>query len=104
MCAFVITGSSTVVLEAMLAQRPVLLYLPNAIDRDFDVFADAKAVLMARTREELLNHARFLMEEAHRKELVQRASEFLRKNFMLDGKSSERVAALIRRVAERAQN
>ena len=102
MSTFVVTGASTVVLEAMLAKKPVLMYVPNAIDRDFDAFEKAGAILMARTKGELLNHAQFLMEETHRKELVVRASEFLQQNYTLDGKSAERVADLIRRGTRRS--
>ncbi|MDP2665274.1 MAG: hypothetical protein Q8P23_01305, partial [bacterium] len=95
----VISGGSTMVIEAMLMHKPVIMYLPKLLDRDFQVFGDAGAVLIARTKEELFKHAEFLVDRKNREALVKSADDFLRKNFRFDGKSAERVAALIRRVS-----
>lgn len=98
---FVITGNSTVVLEAMLMHRPVLLYLPRLIDEEFKAFEDAGAVVVARTEKELYEQAVSLSNAEYRVALVERADTFLQENFLFNGHSAERVAALIRRVAKK---
>lgn len=95
---FVISGNSALVLEAMLAHKPVIMYLPRKDDRDFQEFENAGAVLTARDQEELFRHTSFLTDQKNRATLVDRADIFLNENFMLDGKSSERIAALLRKV------
>lgn len=95
----VVTGTSTVVLEAMLAHKPVLLYVPNRLDEDFSAFWEAGAVALARTPEELLARLQELMDPAIQAETVKRADDFVQKSFLLDGRSAGRVAALVRRIA-----
>lgn len=98
-CDIVIIGStSTTTVEAMQMGRPVIVYLPRLIDNDFKDYEDAGAVLVARTPEQLRAHLAYVKDARNRKALVARAHTFLRDNFMLDGNSAERVAALIRRV------
>lgn len=96
----VVSGNSTVVLEAMLMHRPVIIYLPRIIDEEFRAFEDAGAVRIARTEEDLHVQVAALNSGQCRAALVARADRFLRENFVLDGKSAERVAALIRRVSQ----
>lgn len=94
-----ITGGSTMALEAMLMHKPVIMYLPKVLDHDFQAFEDAGAVLMARTKEDLFRQVAFLVDRRNREALVRRADNFLLENFTFDGRSAERVAALIRRVS-----
>ncbi len=94
--AFVISSSSTVVLEAMLAHKPVVLYLPRFEERDFDDWATAGAVRIARTKDELERQVRSMQDPAVRAELVSSANKFLQQNFMMDGRAAERVANLLR--------
>ena len=95
---FVISGNSAVVLEALIMRRPVLMYLPQKEDHEFDEYADAGAVLMARTNEELLKYAHYLQDADNRAALVAQADRFLKDNFMMDGRSALRVAALLRTI------
>src|SRR3990167_801318 len=99
LCDVVISGNSTVVLEAMLMHKPVLMYVSRSIDQDFKEFEEAGAVMMARTQEELLSHASALSGADTRQELVHRADRFLKENFILDGNSTQRVSSLIRRIS-----
>ncbi|MDP2652254.1 MAG: CDP-glycerol glycerophosphotransferase family protein [bacterium] len=94
----VISGNSTVVLEAMLMHRSVLMYLPRKIDKEFQAYEDAGAILVARTKEELVEKCAFLVEGGNREALIERADAFLKKNYSFDGHSAEKVSALIRRV------
>ncbi|MSR70979.1 hypothetical protein EXS62_02990 [Candidatus Kaiserbacteria bacterium] len=96
LCDIVVSGNSTVVLEAMLSKKPVLLYLPRAIDHDFDEYTRSGAVLLARTPEELRAHARSLLDPEIRAGVLARAEEFMRNNFSLDGGASARIRKFIR--------
>jgi len=87
-----------VVLEAMLMHKPVLMYVSRSIDHDFKEFEEAGAVMMARTQEALLAHVLALTDAGVRHALVARADDFLKRNFILDGTSAQRVSSLIRRV------
>jgi len=97
----VVAGSSTVALEAMLARKPVVLYVPNPADHDYDEFVAAGAVYQARTREALAAALRDLQDAHERAAQVERAETFLAAQFapLLDARASERVAALLRRAA-----
>ncbi|MFA6279083.1 MAG: CDP-glycerol glycerophosphotransferase family protein [Candidatus Paceibacterota bacterium] len=97
---FVISGNSSVVLEAIIMHKPVLMYVPRTEDRDFDEYEMAGAVLMARTTDELMAHTSFLEDTDNRTALVARADIFLKKNFMMDGHSSERIAMLLHNIDE----
>jgi hypothetical protein len=99
-CDIVISGTSTLVVESLIMQKPVIMYVPHVLDHNFESYVDAGAVLMARTKEELFTHVAFLSDERNRTALVERGGHFLRENFKFDGKASERVAALIRNVAK----
>ena len=99
-CDIVISGTSTLVAESLIMQKPVIMYVPHVLDRNFERYVDAGVVLMARTKEELFTHVAFLSDERNRTALVERGRHFLRENFKFDGKASERVATLIRNVAK----
>lgn len=96
----VISGGSTMILEALILRKPVIAYLPKKLDHDFQAFEDAGAILVARTKEELFKHASHLKVLENREMLVRRADDFLRENFILDGKSPERVREMIRKMAK----
>ncbi|OGC86102.1 hypothetical protein A3D70_01870 [Candidatus Adlerbacteria bacterium RIFCSPHIGHO2_02_FULL_54_18] len=95
LCDFVVSGNSTVVLEAMLMHKPVLLYV-RPIDQDFREFEEAGAVMVARTPQELLQHAEALLDQDARTALVARAESFLQQNFVFNGKASTRIEECIR--------
>ena len=97
----VVSGNSALVLEALMMKKPVIMFLPKKLDHDFQEFEDAGAVLVARTKEELIRHAAHLEDKENREALVKRADGFLRDNFIDDGKSSERVAAMIREITKK---
>jgi hypothetical protein len=99
-CDIVISGTSTMVAESLIMQKPVIMYVPHVLDNNFERYVDAGVVLMARTRGELFKHVAFLNDAKNRTALVERGTQFLRENFKFDGRSSERVAALIRKVAK----
>ena len=98
---FVISGNSTVVLEAMILRKPVLMYVPKIVDKEFQEFEDAGAILMARTEEELQKHTAFLANKDNRDALVKHADDFLRENFKFDGESAGRIAVLIRKITKK---
>jgi glycosyltransferase involved in cell wall biosynthesis len=92
----VISCFSTVALEAMIAQKPVILDGTNAndlmiIESHFLPYEKANAVRIARTGEELVLHASTLIVSKEAQKLTSSAKEFLRKNYCFDGKASERM-------------
>lgn len=96
----VISGCSTLVLEALMMRKPIIC-LPKKLDHDFQELEDAGAILMARTREDLLRHAAYLENAENRELLIKRADVFLRNNFICDGTSSERISAMIREITKK---
>lgn len=100
-CDIVVSSSSTMVLEALLAHKPTVMYVPKLLDHDFDAFVESGAVRMARTKEELLEHLRLLVgNKDARSAQVKAGDAFINGSFMIDGGSAKRVEALIRRVTE----
>lgn len=97
----VASSFSTVVLEAMIAEKPVVLVGIDENDRmlmesHFLPYEQAQALRIARTSEELAQYARAIILDPNEAEtIVRNARNFLKKNFCFDGKSSERVAALL---------
>ncbi len=97
---FVVTGTSTVVLEALLMHKPVVLYVPKLLDSDFKLFWEAGGILMARTKEELAAHVQYLTKSPeHRAAQTKRGDEFVKNSFDFDGHSAERLATFIRRTS-----
>lgn len=97
----VASSFSTVVLETMIAKKPIILV---GIDKNdlmlmeshFLPYEKAHALRIARTKEELIQHARMLASSpAESAILVRNADDFLKKNFCFDGKSAERMAAFL---------
>lgn len=101
MCDIVVSSSSTMVLEALLAHKPTIMYVPKLLDHDFDAFERSGAVRMARTKEELAQHVRELAgsKEARERQL-EAGDTFIEESFKTDGGSAARVAELVRRVTK----
>lgn len=94
----VASSFSTVVLEAMIARKPVVLV---GIDKNdlmlmqshFLPYENAHALQIARTKEELAQYGRTLvLSPTESAILVRNADDFLKRNFHFDGKSAERMA------------
>ena len=100
-CDVVISGTSTMVVEALIMRKPVIMYVPHVLDDNLQSFVDAGAVLIARTKEKLFRHVASLSDQKNREALVKSADNFLQENFKFDGKSAERVAAVIRKVTNK---
>jgi len=94
----VLTGGSTVILEALLMHKPVVVYLPHTLDQDWRRFEEAGAVRIARTHEDLKKHLPALVDAGVRQAQVARADAFVQANFLNDGRAAKRMAALLRRV------
>lgn len=97
----VASSFSTVVLETMIARKPVVLV---GIDKNdlilmeshFLPYEKACALRIARTKEELARYARALTSNSvEATTLVRNADDFLKKNFSFDGKSAERMATFL---------
>lgn len=95
----VLTGGSTVILEALLMHKPVVVYLPHTLDQDWHYFEEAGAVRIARTYEDLKKHLAALVDAGVRQAQVARADAFVQAQFLNDGQAAKRMAALLRRVA-----
>lgn len=96
--SIVASSFSTVILETMIAKKPLILVGLDANDRmliesHFLPYERAQALRIARTKEELTQYVYTIItnpEEA--KLLVCNASSFLKDNFCFDGRSAERMA------------
>lgn len=94
----VASSFSTVVLETMIAGKPVILVGIDwndliLMESHFLPYEKAHALRIARTKEELVQYTRALASNsAESAILVSNANDFLKKNFSFDGKSAERMA------------
>jgi len=94
----VVSCFSTVALEAMIAQKPLILdgINPNdlmIIESHFLPYEQAQALRVARTEEDLVRHTRTLvLSTGEAQKLAHNANNFLQKNYCFDGKSAERMA------------
>lgn len=97
----VASSYSTVTLEAMIAQKPLVLV---GIDRNdlllmeshFLPYEKAQALRIARNEDELTAYVRAIVTSTEEAEaLAHNASDFLKNNFCFDGKSGERMAAFL---------
>ncbi len=96
-CSMVVTGASTVAVEAMLMGVPVITI--DMADELHDVaFIDAAATIHVKNGDELGEAVRALLQSAERRaEVEARASDYLTRNYYaLDGASGERAAKVIR--------
>lgn len=101
----VVSSYSTALLEALLSGRPVIFdaSLPiyaSVAHFDLKPHRDAGALVVVETGPELTAAlARLVKNPKERNELSARARKFMRENYLFhDGKSSERLAAAIRRL------
>jgi glycosyltransferase involved in cell wall biosynthesis len=96
----VLVNASTTCLEAMMRGRPVITvnYLPTTWYLDYARFGAVLSVDRPSGLEGAIRTA--LFEEETRSRLVQNAEAVLREElFLLDGKSAERIADLLEKVA-----
>lgn len=89
-----VCGNSTVMYEAMLARIPLLLY-PWRVSDTYHAEAYAPAAPILYSARELADAvARVFGDSTYRRELIARQKKFL-KRYSFDGRSSERLAALL---------
>ncbi|MFI5260386.1 MAG: hypothetical protein ACHQU0_01150 [Candidatus Paceibacteria bacterium] len=97
---------STTVLEALISGRPTVyngsLEFHEALGRDLAAYADAGALLMANTQEDLTKSLESLVRDPQvRDTLVRNADHFMAENYSFDGKASQKLAAAVRLLAHR---
>lgn len=97
----VASSFSTVVLETMIAEKPVVLvgFDKNDLilmESHFLPYEKACALRIARTKEDFVQYVRTLTSNsAEAVTLVSNANDFLKKNFSFDGKSAERAVVFL---------
>lgn len=97
---------STVILEAMIAKRPVILVGINKNDRmlmesHFLPYEQVGALKIARTGEEITRYVNMLISNPNEVTmLIRNASKFLKENFCFDGNSAERMAKFLETLRE----
>lgn len=101
----VISGFSTAVIEAMQCGLPVIIPAIHPVDAKivqfhFSRYSDAGALIVANTPDAFSQALSSIVHDPQRREAM-RASivEFMAKNFCFDGKSSERYATLMKKLA-----
>ena len=101
----VISYYSTVILEAMQCDVPVLFFAEIPIEQRFVEhladFEQSGALKVARTAQELSSALKELAAKDARDEIAGRAHEFLIKDFAFDGHAAERAAGLVEQLARR---
>lgn len=100
-----VSGNSTVILEALQCDTPTVIFAPSAIEADvvnfhFSPYREAHALFIAYSSEELTETLAELAQSSSLRDDVRRdAQAFLAQNFSFDGKSSQRFASLITELA-----
>ena len=95
----VITGNSTVIYEALLARKPLVLYPWKRFDTHHAEMYKMAAPL-ARTEDELLKvMQRIVSEPEYGEEIVAQGQRFL-EGYLFDGRSSERLAEFLERIVK----
>jgi len=103
----VVSYFSTVVLEALQFNKPTIVFSAQAMEREcirfhLTQYADAGGLIVTYTQEELEIACRSLAnDEALRKRLARGAEKVLTQLYSFDGKASERIVALIERLAQK---
>lgn len=93
----VVSCKSTVVLEAMIIGKPVIVFttVRDPISQ-FQWFEKSNAIKVSRSLNQFLNISRSLInDQKAQKKLVENADVFLKKNYMFDGKSSSRISQIL---------
>lgn len=94
-CDAVVCNNSTVIYQAVLAQKPLVLY-PWKIFDSYHAQIYAPTIPLFYTAKEAVDSiSRVFTDASYREELLARQKQFL-KGYSFDGKSSERVAKLLR--------
>lgn len=97
----VASSFSTVALETMIAEKPIILVGLDENDRmlmesHFLPYEQAQALCIARTQEEFIQQVRAIIKDPDEaKTLVRNANTFLEDNFCFDGRSTERMIDLL---------
>ena len=93
----VVSPNSTIILEAMIIGKPVILYTIRGGASQFQLFERAGALRIARNLDELFSQTHSLIFDKNAQEqLIKNARIFLEKNYRFDGKSSARIIKLLR--------
>lgn len=100
----IITCYSTVVLEAFLSRVPVVLVAISSgerlsVDGHFTPYADARALRIAHSAEEVTRYLQDLTDPKMHAESTTAAQAFLQEHYAFDGKSSRRMHARMRELA-----
>ena len=104
---FVISSSSTVLLEAMASKKPLILLALNAYERSvlrysFTPFIDTKAVLYATNGEELISWSRILAYNAKKRaDMIAIMTQISNEQYMFDGHASERIVNFLNKKGKR---
>lgn len=95
----VICNNSTIIYQAVLARRPLVLHPWKKFD-SYHAQLYSSWIPLLYTAEETANTLiRLFSQDPYRQELLSKQDQFL-KGYLFDGKSSERVARLIKKLAE----
>ena len=98
---FVISGSSTVLLEAMVSKKPLVLWALNSYERmvlvpTFAPFINTNSVLLATNMKDLISSVHKLAySKNERKAIVDKMVETMRQEYVFDGNASKRIAQLL---------
>lgn len=98
----VVCNNSTVIYQAVLAAKPLVLFPWKPFDSYHAQVYAQEIPLFYRPREAVDSLARIFSDTAYCEELLEQQRRFL-KRYSFDGKSSERVASLLRNLAEKKQ-
>lgn len=99
----VISCFSTVVLESMVGQKPVILDGNNSSDlmfmeSHFLPYEKDGAIIISRTEKGLNGHVKELLDPVKAEKMVEKANKFLKNNFCFDGMSAERMSDFLKKI------
>lgn len=98
-----VCNNSTVIYQAILSGKPLVLYPWKAFDSYHAQVYAQEIPLFYHAREVIDSLVRIFREESYREELLARQRQFL-KRYSFDGKSSGRVAALLRTLSKQCRD
>ncbi|MBC7836237.1 CDP-glycerol glycerophosphotransferase family protein [Acetobacteraceae bacterium] len=104
----VVTIYSTTVLEGLISGRPTVfngtLAMHAAFGEDLRHYIPDEILHVVHTQEELTRSFELLARDpGHRKELVGKADRFMEQNFSFDGKASQKMADVVRKLAKKQE-
>lgn len=92
----VISHNSTTVVEAIILEKPVILFGLRKADRNFEDFEKAGVLFRPEDNKEFIDDVRLLLFDKQRQhELLNNIHIFLKNNYLFDGKSSQRIASFL---------